>query len=418
MKFILCVLLVFYFSLHGKAQNGIPIIEISTENSQPVESKEKYIKGSIKVVNSLNLGEEIIDSCQIRGRGNATWKDYPKKPYKIKFYNKQGLFGFPANKDWVLLAEYCDKSLLRTAYMCEVSKAVGIDYTVNYQHVELVLNDEYLGVYVLTDQVEKAKNRVKVEEDGYFIEDDSYYHEEPLFFTSSLGYNYTFKYPNSEKGKIIENDDNFNFIKDGINDIEKALQLIPEDCETYKNLIDIESFAKWYVVAEVTGNWEPNLFYVLNNKGGKLKMQPIWDAEWSLGIACKGNELRPDGWYLYPHDSPSDIYIWKERKYFQYLFKDPAFVNEVYNVWQVFKRSVEGVKDKIRLKQREIQIAQETNFAKWTILGKYINAVMLVALPTWEEEVEYAASFFNNLKSASNLNGNLNCSKELEHYAS
>ena len=126
MKFILCVLLVFYFSLHGKAQNGIPIIEISTENSQPVESKEKYIKGSIKVVNSLNLGEEIIDSCQIRGRGNATWKDYPKKPYKIKFYNKQGLFGFPANKDWVLLAEYCDKSLLRTAYMCEVSKAVGL----------------------------------------------------------------------------------------------------------------------------------------------------------------------------------------------------------------------------------------------------------------------------------------------------
>lgn len=136
------------------------------------------------------------------------------------------------------------------------------------------------------------------------------------------------------------------------------------------------------MAAEVIGNWEPNLFYVLNNKGGKLKMQPIWDAEWSLGIACKGNELRPDGWYLYPHDSPSDIYIWKERKYFQYLFKDPAFVNEVYNVWHIFKGSVEGVKDKIRLKQREIQIAQETNFAKWTILGKYINAVMLVALPT------------------------------------
>ena len=121
--------------------------------------------------------------------------------------------------------------------------------------------------------MEKAKNRVKVEEDGYFIEDDSYYHEEPLFFTSSLGYNYTFKYPNSEKGKIIENDDNFNFIKDGINDIEKALQLIPEDCETYKNLIDIESFAKWYVVAEVTGNWEPNLFYP------QIRKQSQWQSQ-------------------------------------------------------------------------------------------------------------------------------------------
>ena len=86
-----------------------------------VKSKYDYIKADIKIYNSLE--HEVIESTgKIKGRGNYSWREYPKKPYKIKFSEKQSPFGFPENKDWVLLAEYCDKSLLRTAYMCEVSK--------------------------------------------------------------------------------------------------------------------------------------------------------------------------------------------------------------------------------------------------------------------------------------------------------
>ena len=389
----MCITLLFRLCILCIAQNELPKIEINTEDSSPIESKEEYINAEI-VIDAYPYYEIIVDSCKIRGRGNATWNDYPKKPYKIKLYNKHSLFGFPANKDWVLLAEYCDKTLVRTAFMCEVSKAVGLDYTVNYQHVELILNGEYQGIYVLTDQVEKANNRVDIEDDGFIIEDDNYYDKEPLYFTSSFGNKFTFKYPDADKRNIELDDDNYTFIKNFINNLENALLAIPMDCESYRKYIDVKSFAKWYIVNEVLGNWEPNLYYVLPTRGSKLKMLPVWDAEWSLGLACKGNELRPDGWYLYPYESPWDIDVWK-RKYFQYLFKDPVFVSDVCNIWQSFVKNIKSVKDVIRLKLQEIQIAQKDNFTKWPVLGEII-AVTLVAFPTWEEEVEYMFSYFDN----------------------
>lgn len=378
-----------------RGYNGIPRIVINTEGNNPITSKEEYVNAGVKISNCPSYGV-LETNCKIRGRGNATWNDYPKKPYKLKFETKQGLFGFPANKDWVLLAEYCDKSFLRTAYMCEVSRAVGIEYTVNYQYVELLLNGDYKGLYILTDQVERAKNRVDIEDDGFLIEDDGYYDKEPLFFTTELMCNnYTFKYPSADKAKIVDGDENYVFIKEFVDGMEKALQAIPNDCELYKEYVDIESFAKWYVAAEVTGNWEPNLFYVLPSRGERLKMLPMWDAEWSLGLASKGNDKNPNGWFVHPHESQYDIHIWNNRKYFQYLFKDPDFVSEVQRVWNIFAEKIEDVNVAIASRREEIRFAQKSNFEKWPILGKFI-AVGLVAFSTWEEETDYTSSFFEN----------------------
>ena len=372
--------------------NGLPRVEIQSD--QPIESRTEYVSGKVKINNAPAFGI-IEQSCKLKGRGNATWRDYPKKPYKIKLETKESVLGFPANKDWVLLAEYCDKSLLRTAYMCEASKAVGMEYTVNYQHVELILNGEYQGTYIITDQVEKGKNRINIKDDGFIIEDDTYWDYEPLYFASELmGYNYTFKYPNADKGDIISGDEKFNYIKAFIGDLERALKAIPEDCETYKNLIDIRSFAKWYISAEVIGNWEPNLFYVLPSKGEKLKMYPMWDAEWSLGLASKGNPDHPYGWYFPPFEPKVDVDIWKNRKYFEYLFKDPEFVSKVKDEWTLFKNNYSGLKDTIQKRQNSIVYSQHENFKVWDILNKYVS-VGLVALGSWEAETDYVSAFLD-----------------------
>lgn len=374
-----------------KGYNGLPIVELKSE--LPIESRTEYVSGRVIINNSPEYG--IIDQpCKVKGRGNATWRDYPKKPYKIKLETKAGVLGFPANKDWVLLAEYCDKSLLRTAYMCEVSRAVGMEYTVNYQYVELVLNGENQGTYILTDQVEKGKNRISIKDDGFIIEDDTYWDYEPLFFKSDqMGFNYTFKYPNADKGDIVSGDDNYNFINAYIDNLESALKAIPEDCETYKHYIDIKSFAKWYVSAEVVGNWEPNLYYVLPSKGEKLKMYPMWDAEWSLGLASKGNPDHPYGWYFPPFEPKVQIDIWKNRKYFEYLFKDPSFVDEVKEEWRLFMTNITDVKANIQKRHDGIVYSQKDNFKIWDILDKYVS-VGLIALGSWEAETEYISSFF------------------------
>ena len=386
------------YEFHVKGYNGLPIVSILTEGYQAVSSKEDYVPCTVEITNDPANGK-VSWPAQIRGRGNATW-NYQKKPYKLKLDAKQPVFGFPSNKNWVLLADYCDKSFLRTAYMAEVSNAVGMDYTIKYQHIDFKLNKDPKGTYILTEQVKDGKNRVNVGDDGFIIEDDNYYTGESLWFTTErCGFNYTFKYPDADDGEIVKGDDNFQFITEFMKNVEDALVKIPEDCETYRQYIDINSFAKWYIATEVTGNWEPNLYYVLASRTDKLKFFPCWDAEWSLGLACKGNSANPNGWWGRPHESPYDIDIWggdwNGNKYFRYLFQDPAFVEEVRTEWKAFKEMVPAVKTRIRNVAESIKYSQKDNFDRWEILGSYL-AVSLVRFNTWEEEVAYANTFFDN----------------------
>ena len=110
----------------------VPEIRIYTEEGRDVESKNEYLDMNLFVKGEREYA--LSASGRIKGRGNATW-GYEKKPYKIKFDEKQPLLGYPANKEWVLLAEYCDKSLMRTAYMCELAKTVGMPYPINCHHL-------------------------------------------------------------------------------------------------------------------------------------------------------------------------------------------------------------------------------------------------------------------------------------------
>lgn len=269
-----------------RLSNGVPIVEINVEDGAPVVTKESWLGCSVRI--GEDYYDTVVSEGKIRGRGNATWENYSKKPYRIKFSSKEAPFGFPPNKDWVLLAEFNDKSFLRLPYMCEVSKAAGAQYTVNYQHVNLYLNGEYRGLYILTDQVKVGKNRVNIEDDGFLVEQDLYYFEEPLWFETPSGLHFSFKYPDADDGDIVSGDDNYTFITNFFSELEASLSNITTSQENVISKIDYHSFAKWYLIQELTGNWEPNRYYVLESKSSKLKMFPAWDPEWSVSVRTLG----------------------------------------------------------------------------------------------------------------------------------
>lgn len=380
--------------------NALPVVTIDTEEEAPIESKTNYVSANIKIMNSPEWGELRVEG-RVRGRGNASWKSFPKKPYKIKFDAKQSPFGFPPNKDWILLADYTDKSQMRTAYMSELSRAVRMDFTINCQHVELYLNGEYRGIYQLTDQVEKAKNRVNIEDDGFIIEDDTYYLEESYYFTTDIEkVNYTFKYPKlDDQGAIEANSGNIKFIKNYINKIEESLSLLEKDINdlTYTTYIESEAYAKWYIAAELTGNLDPNLYYVLPSKGSKMKMVPLWDAEWSLGLACKGNKVNPYGWYFYPNHEPMKPTeeFWKSHLCFKYLLKSPAFQDCVKKLWLESKPRVKEAQSLLKDISRSLEFAQKDNFEKWPILDKYLGGTLIVC-GSWSNEVEYIEQWLDH----------------------
>lgn len=176
------------YEFHIIGYNGIPIIKIETESGNPILSKTEYLGAAITIKN-IPQYNVILEKGKIRGRGNATF-GWDKKPYKIKFSNAIAPFGFSTNKDWVLLAMWNDKSLLRESIMADVSRRIGEPFTINTQHVDLFLNEEYRGTYLLVDHIEKGESRIDVSDDGFVIENDLYYLEEPQWFTSHSGYHY------------------------------------------------------------------------------------------------------------------------------------------------------------------------------------------------------------------------------------
>jgi hypothetical protein len=366
---------------------GLPIVWLETEDKQVIGSKENYVNGTVKISKIPAFPEGYEGSMRIRGRGNATW-NYPKKPYHMKLDTKSEILRMSTDKDWVLLAEYCDKSMLRDTYAFELSKLMNMPWTPRGHHVEVFLNGSYNGTYYLCEHVKVAKSRANIDDDGYLIENDNYWYQEPLRFTTGRGLHFTFKYPDTDD--MVEGDGNYNFIRNFMNDFESALfsDRFTDPDIGYRKYIDVESFAKWYLLQETLGNIEPNLYYALKSRSGKLEMYPAWDFEWSLGLAYRVN----NNWVLPPATSPVNC-LYHRNMYYSRLFQDSYFTERVKQEWVKMKEQylpvLTGIIDG---KAENIIDAQKKNFQRWQILGEY-TSVGLVRFATWEEEVSYTKQF-------------------------
>ena len=380
-------------NLENLMKVGLPVVMVNTPNSVPIVSKEEWIAGAtVSIINS-DMTFDYQGTANIKGRGNATWGDYPKKPYKLKLSDKHPVFGNPKSKKWQLLAEYCDKSFLRTAMMLELSKIANIRHTVSYDFVELYLNGQYNGLYILTEQVEKDKDRINIKDDGFIIEDDNYATEEPVWFTTAIkNRKYSFKYPDSDDA-IVADDDNYNYIKGFMDDMEDALfsDNYQDATAGYRQYIDCESFAKWYIVMELLGNWDPNWYYVLDSRGSKLEMAPCWDAEWSLGLA----ETDSDGSWSREPGIPMayNREVHRYSHYFTQLLSDPYFKSVVKAQWADIKTRVPQAVQNVQNVRNTIKNAANHNFTKWPILGTY-PGVGLYTFDTWNEEADFIFTYF------------------------
>ena len=213
--------------------------------------------------------------------------------------------------------------------------------------------------------------------------------------TDHRQYWYTFKYPDPEDGEIAAGDDSFKFITGFMNDFEAALygDSFKEPDVGYRKYIDVETFAKWFLVQELTGNLEPNMYYVLPSREAKLQIAPVWDAEWSMGLAYREDETA--GWAALPAEPDRDQQIWTKWKYFGRLFEDEYFVNAVRKEWEDFQPMLPVFRAKMAAVAENISEAQVRNFTRWNTLYWHVS-VGLVRFDTWEEEVTYVNDFFDH----------------------
>ena len=133
----------------------LPTVFINTENKWGVITKEEYIKASMYIVNpdgTMFASPESPTELNIRGRGNSTWRDVVKKPYKLKFLEKTALLGMKKNKHFTLLPHYLDWwGYLQNPVGFRLSEKMGLAYTTHQEPVEVVMNGAYIGIYFLTE---------------------------------------------------------------------------------------------------------------------------------------------------------------------------------------------------------------------------------------------------------------------------
>ena len=167
---------------------------------------------------------------------------------------------------------------LNTAIGLETNRLLGMDYTPRYQYVILVVNNNYRGLYVLTESLRKNKAKVDISKEGYIIEADAYFWNEDFYFKTNLlneHLGYTFKYPSSKKRDTVC----VNYIKEYILEFESSIA-----SGEYDKYIDIDSWTSWLLVHDILGNRDgagSNIYLSKTDRSDstKLQMPTTWDFD-------------------------------------------------------------------------------------------------------------------------------------------
>lgn len=354
---------------------GLPIIYIT---SPPINSKDTYVNGSIKIDGNFEYADAHYN-IQIKGRGNSTWGQ-PKNPYKIKLSEKAALLGMPADKEWALLANWFDKSLLRNDLAFELSERLKLGWTPRRRLVEVFLNGEYNGNYLLTETVKTGKDRLDIPvmdaknagdtSNGYLIEAD-WRQDATQTFVIKSGLRFSMKEPE------VVTKQQLNYITKQMVDLESNIR----SDNNLSDMIDIDSWIKWTIVNEVMRNRDATLFgscYFYQGANRKLMMGPVWDFDLSSG-GYEGND--PAGWYVTTSNLVGNAF--RENGPYRERFKQ---------IWNEYKESIESLPGYLYGQQAKIKYSQKQNFLRWPIMSRVLYDGQLTS-SSYEEEMEHLMDF-------------------------
>ena len=375
--------------------SGLPIVKINTNQIVgPSMDKDSYVEGTLKIIGDSSFEDMDELSMKIKGRGNSTWwlctdasagAVIGKCPYQIKFGDKTSILGMPEDKKWVLLAEKSDKSMIRNKIARFMGEISALDYTPNAEYIELFINDDYQGTYLIGQKVEESNNRVNIGDEGYLIEIDTDANNridpDDIIFRPNLWSSihkdgvFNIKEPSIDYGSS-----QFDFIKNYINEFETLLfsQNFDDPISGYESYIDVNSFIDWYLINEIAksvdARWYSSIYFSYI-PGEKIKMGPIWDFDLSYG-----NLNYSDAQYTY------DFYI-RQNNWISRLFDDPKFEEKVKNRFSFYYNKLDEFKETIDNYADYLDKSQKANFDRWDILGVYVwpNPVWNL---TYKQEVD------------------------------
>lgn len=351
---------------------NLPVFYIEIENGEEVTSREEYLNATLRIDTENAVGDFPgleTTQIQIRGRGHYSW-NFDKKPYKIRFDKKTSVLGFSASKNWTLIANYVDRSLIQNFVALEMGKVMdNIPYHSTQYPVDVFVNGTYRGVYTFGEQLEAKKERINLEESytdpntDYLLEvggsDEGDVYGRDYFHAGTLRH-IAIKHPETEQLQQAQLD----YLIDYVKKADEAVRTLTN----YEDYIDVDSLIDWVIIHELTYNLDCSFrrsCYLIKEKDGKLKMGPIWDFDLAFGSHYR--YLSGD-WATVGSEGGYVGITWMN-----YLKDDPAFMARFTARWnEVKEQLLQTALTSVDTMGALVAPSAEMNFEVWDILGIWI----------------------------------------------
>ena len=369
----------------------VPEFIITTEDPSITEipSKDYYLNATLEV-DGKGVYADYSGKTEIKGRGNSTW-GFPKKPYRLKLNKKASICGYGEAKNYVLLANHIDPTLMLNAVAFKIAQLLDMPFTNHAMPVDVVLNGVYKGSYMLTEQVEVKTNRIDLDEENCVVwELDTNYDEDYKFYSNSFSLPVMLKDPDMT-------DSQFAYWKNDFNTFLSKFAEEPLEGNSYVDDIDIESVAKYILVYNLTHNMEinhPKSVYLHKEGDGKYVMGPVWDFDW--GFDYEGTLT---------HFGSYSRSLWNENmtngagcRFFKRFLKDSRVLSLYESIWNDFyANKMDVLIDYVGMYAERLKPSAERNSQLWSNTKNY--DAKIEALKKWlKNRADYMTNEVKTLK--------------------
>jgi hypothetical protein len=393
------------------ALTTMPQFRITTKDGVPIESREIYVDATFTLTNPAASTPTVDLNGKIRGRGHSTWGQ-PKNPYKVQFTNDASygkvadFLGMKKNRNWALLADYFDRSLMRNKLALSLGNSSvfsdGMKWNPSGQHVEVWLNGDYIGVYLFTEDIRIASSRLNIKEmsdkvadneidGGYIVEVDvrlDCYNVGELNLQLVTPQNISI---------CIDTPDEEAITPSQLAYIKSLLTQVEQDLYGSKRIdrINAASFADWYLLQELFRNndaafvssdymWK-DTDAATNPLDRLVNMGPLWDFDRGAGNVNYLDNWKTEGCWV---NTPT------EANWFSKLFDNPDFLALTISRWKQKRPALETfINASIDTYARRLDGAQQRNFARWPIFG--VPLTNYYVFSNHAEEVAFVKRFLN-----------------------
>ena len=425
MKFCLFLVLIIFLKISNplKSQiltdSNLPIVIITTDNGATIPDEPKI--GATMQIIYRGEGERnyLTDTStpaylnyngriRIEVRG-STSAQQPQKPYGIETRladnsttNNVSLLGMPSENDWILLALFQDKSLIRNYLAYDLARNIDM-YASRGKYCEVILNGDYQGLYILEEKIKRDKNRVDITEllvddnsslnisGGYILQED-----DGGVITNPHANN------TANNALIIEEPDfassqKISYLQNFFNSLHTAAtgSNSANFATGYPSFIDTYSFYNYFIINELFNNTDAysRSTYYHKDRNGKLIFGPVWDFDLAGGNTKQTGGTTADHWELKTGFFRGPLFL-------NYIFDEPTFRCHMAKRWQE-KRQANNILNtgiimaKIDSLVTTLSEAKFRHFTKWPVLGfcQYLDPPGCDTRTTHEAEIDYLKQF-------------------------